>query len=91
MSVNDVHPPFCDFIKGGIQNPKQLPLRKVMLEEYFDDFNSLNRTSYPVGGSYFTLANRPKALRDHSETVRCAGFCPPGLHFPPLSSHSHFF
>lgn len=60
-----------------------------MLEEYFDDFNSLNRTSFPVGGSYFTLANRPKTLRDVSETVFCAGFCPPGKDLLPIHTRTH--
>jgi len=76
------HPHFCDIIKdSAISNPNTLPLVKLALEEYLDDFNALSKMHRPVGGSYGSLCNYDYDFRQSYASIFTFGYIPPDIYW----------
>jgi len=52
-----------------------------MIEEYLDDFNSLNKLQHSVGGEYLSLCHWLYDERQKGDSIFPALFIPPGVHF----------
>ena len=62
-------------------NPKNLPVKKIFLDLYFDDFGTYRTVYHSLGGVYIQFGNMPFFLRKQLKNHFIIGFVPFGASF----------
>jgi hypothetical protein len=63
------------------KNPKNLPVKKIFLDLYFDDFGTYRTVYHSLGGVYIQFGNMPFDLRKLLKNHFVIGFVPFGASF----------
>src|SRR5947208_7171762 len=61
--------------------PQQLPILKIFLDIYLDDFGTYRNVYHSLGGVYLQFGNMPLSLRKQLKNHFLIGFVPFGANF----------
>ncbi|GBC42270.2 hypothetical protein GLOIN_2v1790940 [Rhizophagus irregularis DAOM 181602=DAOM 197198] len=68
------------------QNPHNLPMWKIFIDLYYDDFGTFRNVYYSLGGVYIQIGNMPFSMRKLLKNHFIIGFVPFGGNFKEFIS-----